>query len=277
MLRFRDAFTRAVTPSRSGMSGDAPCLTSHFSSAGSNSFSMPMCSAVRPRLSCTLTFAPLSASAFAALNRFQPQHARNGVTPTTTSLSAPASISSLRMSHVVPPTRGVQAGRLRAALDQQLDDGGVAAERGRKPDRLAEIRSGAAFLFDVESAIEQERRPASRRRLPACRSFLQFDAAGEVQQVPALIVPDLRAAQASPRGSVSSPEDRACFTASIRRVFDMASTSARSAGTPQTIRASARLRSGRWRRSASASTACVWPDSSSTARAGSPAGSAAAM
>ena len=45
LLRFRDAFSRAVMPSRSGMSGEAPCVTSHFRSAGSNSFSMPMCSA----------------------------------------------------------------------------------------------------------------------------------------------------------------------------------------------------------------------------------------
>jgi hypothetical protein len=41
LLRLREASSRAVTPSLSLMSAEAPCWTSHFSSAGSYSFSIP--------------------------------------------------------------------------------------------------------------------------------------------------------------------------------------------------------------------------------------------
>src|SRR5262249_57354354 len=91
LSRLRDARSRAETPCLSLMSGDAPWSTSHASCAGSNSFSTPYCSAVRPDLGSTkFTFAPLLARNLAAWNFFHVHAARNGVMPTTTSTFAPA-------------------------------------------------------------------------------------------------------------------------------------------------------------------------------------------
>ena len=98
LSRFRDARILADTPSLSLMSGEAPCLTNHFSRDGSNSFCTPWCRAVWPYASWKLTSAPLRARNLAALNFLHSQHAREGVSPPTTSIGAPERINTSSIS-----------------------------------------------------------------------------------------------------------------------------------------------------------------------------------
>ena len=186
------------------MSGDAPCFTSHFKQRRIEFL-------LDANMQCGATALVLHVDVRAfQRERFRrleplPAPAREERRHADDDFLVGAGVDQqLENVHVVPPAGGIEAGRLRASLDQQFDDGGVAAERGREPDRLAEIGAGPALFFDVEPRIEQERH---QLRAGAFRlaKLLGVGAAREVQQVPALIVPDLRAAPASPRGCASSP------------------------------------------------------------------------
>src|SRR6186997_547558 len=92
---------------------------------------------------------------------------------------------------VFPPAGGIETIRPGAAFQQPLHYRGIAAFGGGKPDRRAEVWTRAAFLFDVETTVQQvlDHASAGGFRLP---QLLAIGAAREVKEIAALIVPDLQ-------------------------------------------------------------------------------------
>ena len=79
----------------------------------------------------------------------------------------------------------------RAAIDQVFTSVCITSPRGRETRLVCRDRSGAAFLLDVEAAVEKKRHHAllaARLRHP---QLLAISAAREVKEIAALIVPDL--------------------------------------------------------------------------------------
>src|SRR5262245_59942631 len=225
LSRLRDARSRAETPCLSLISGDAPWSTSHASCAGSNSFSTPWCSAVRPDLGSTKsTLAPLVARNLAARNFFHVHAARNGVMPTTTSTVAPALTSRSRLptssyhaaaNNPPPGAFCTFAPRLSSSLMS------VAFRPRATAKKSAVHRSCSGGSFDSTSS------PWLSSRLTifaACDSAIPRSAQG---------TPHARCSRLSPRRSVTRSRSGSAtrrvrtvsissrLTASIIRVFDM--------------------------------------------------------